>query len=75
MTDYITKGAVKVIEIVGISERSFEDAVKQGLTKASETVEGITGAEVLKQTARVDNKMITQYHVDMKVAFAVQSTR
>jgi flavin-binding protein dodecin len=75
MSDYITKGAVKVIEIVGISDRGFEDAVKQGLHKASETIDGITGAEVLKQTARVDNKMITQYHVNMKVAFAVKSAK
>jgi flavin-binding protein dodecin len=75
MPDYITKGAVKVIEIVGVSERGFEDAVKQGLHKASETIDGITGIEILKQTARVDNKMITQYHVDMKVAFAVISPK
>jgi len=74
MSDYITKGAVKVVEIVGVSDRNFEDAFKQGLYKAGETIDGITGAEVIKQTARVDNKMITQYHVDMKVAFAVKSS-
>ena len=46
MPDYITKGAVKVIEIVGVSDRGFEDAVKQGLHKAGETIDGITGAEI-----------------------------
>ena len=46
MPDYITKGAVKVIKIVGVSDLGFEDAVKQGLHKAGETIDGITGAEI-----------------------------
>ena len=56
--DYITKGAVKVIEVMGVSDRGFEDAVTQGLHKAGETIDGIAGPEVLKQTARIDNYMI-----------------
>lgn len=73
MSDFIVKGAIKVVEVVGVSDRSFDDAVKQGLRKASESIEGITGIEVIRHTARVDNKMITQYHVDMKLAFAVKT--
>jgi flavin-binding protein dodecin len=49
---------VKVIEIVGVSDRGFEDAVKQGLHKAGETIDGVTGPEVLKQIAGIDNYMI-----------------
>ncbi len=44
MSDYIQQGAVKVIEVIGVSPDSFEDAVSQAVAKASETVEGITAS-------------------------------
>jgi flavin-binding protein dodecin len=71
-TDYIPSGAVKVIEVIGISEKSFEDAVAQAVAKAAETVEGITGVEVKGYTARVKDGRITQYHANLKLAFAVR---
>jgi flavin-binding protein dodecin len=72
-SDFIVRGAVKVIEIVGVSERSFDDAIRSGLGQAAETIEGITGIEILHQTLRIDNNRITQYHVDMKIAFGISS--
>ena len=43
---HISDGAVKVIEIIGISSKSFDDAVAQALDKASKSVKGITGFEI-----------------------------
>lgn len=71
-TDYIPTGAVKVIEVIGISEKSFEDAVAQAVSKAAETIEGITGVEVKGWTARVKDGRITQYHANLKLAFGVR---
>lgn len=71
MSDHINSGAVKIIEIIGISPKSFDDAISQALEKASKTVKGITGIEVIKQMASVENGKIKQYKVDLKVAFAV----
>ncbi|MDY0082895.1 MAG: dodecin family protein [Ignavibacteriaceae bacterium] len=71
MSDHINSGAVKIIEIIGISPKSFDDAISQALEKASKTVKGITGIEVIKQMASVENGKIKQYNVDLKVAFAV----
>lgn len=68
---HINDGAVKVIEIIGISSKSFEDAVNQGLAKASKTVKGISGVEVTKHMASVEDGKIKQYKVNMKVAFPV----
>ena len=45
---HINDGAVKVIEIIGISSKSFDDAINQALVKASKSVKGITGLEVTK---------------------------
>lgn len=71
MGDYIAKGAIKVIEVIGVSERSWEDAVDQAVAKASESVKGITGVEVVAQTARVSDGKVVQYNATVKLAFVV----
>ena len=72
MADFIEAGVVKIIEVIGISEESFEDAIQQGVAKASESVKGITGVEVQNMTARVKDGKVTQFHANMKLAFAVR---
>ena len=69
---YIDSGAVKVIEIIGVSEKSFEDAVGIAVAKASESVKGITGVEVVSQTARVEDGKVIRYAAACKLAFAVK---
>lgn len=68
----INSGAIKVIEIIGISEKSFDDAVNQAVTKASISIKGITGVEVIKHSAKVVDGKITQYKANVKLAFAVE---
>ena len=71
MADYISKGAVKVIEVIGVSTDSWEDAANQAVKKASESVKGITGIEVVAHTARVEDGQIKQYNATVKLAFVV----
>ena len=71
MSDYIAKGAIKVIEVIGVSDRNWEDAVDQAVSKASESVKGITGVEVTAQTARVSDGKVVQYNATVKLAFVV----
>ncbi|MBT8164690.1 MAG: dodecin family protein [Acidimicrobiia bacterium] len=71
MSDYIAKGAIKVIEVIGVSDTSWEDAVGQAVAKASESVKGITGVEVVAQTARVTDGKVVQYNATVKLAFVV----
>ncbi len=61
----------KVIELTATSEESFEDAVKQGIAKASETVRGIKGAWVKEQKVLVEDGRITGFRVDLKVTFVL----
>ncbi len=68
---HIKEGAIKVIEIIGISSKSFDDAVEQGLKKASESVKGISGFEITKHSATVTDDKITMYKVVLKLAFSV----
>jgi len=69
---HISEGAVKVIEIIGISSKSFDDAVNQALAKASKSVDGITGFEVTKHLASVEDGKISSYRVVLKIAFPVK---
>jgi len=70
--DFIEAGAVKVIEVIGISAEGFEDAVDNAVAKASESIKGITGVEVQNFSARVDDGKVVQYRANVKLAFAVR---
>lgn len=59
----------KIIEITSASEKSFEDAINQGISKASETVSNIQGAWVNEQKVKVADGRITEYRTDLKVTF------
>jgi flavin-binding protein dodecin len=64
----------KIIEIVGSSDKSWEDAAQVALTEATKTIHGITGIELTDMTARVDPNTgkITEYHSAVKIAFRVE---
>jgi hypothetical protein len=68
---HITDGAVKVIEVIGISSKSFDDAINQALDKASKSIKGITGFEITKHMASIEDGKIKQYKVNLKLAFPV----
>lgn len=62
----------RVTEISSTSTQSFEDAIKQGLARANETLRGITGAWVKEQTVDVNDGKIGDYRVNMLVTFVLQ---
>jgi hypothetical protein len=61
----------KVIEISAESTESFEDAVRQGIKKAAESLHGIRSAWVNGQQVLVENGQITRYRVDLKLTFVL----
>ena len=62
----------KVIEIIASSEKSFEDAVANGVEKASESLKDITSAWVQDQSVKVKDGKVTKYRVVLKVTFVVK---
>jgi dodecin len=64
----------KVIEVVGNSNKSWQDAAQVALDEAKKTVHGITGLEIGDMTAKVDPNTgnITEYHTAVKIAFGVE---
>ena len=61
----------KIIEISAESPTSFEDAIVQGITKASKTLHGIKSAWVAEQHVVVENSKVVLYRVDLKVTFVM----
>jgi flavin-binding protein dodecin len=62
---------VRVIELVGVSDKSWSDAAQQAVERASETIRHVTGVDVLHSTGVVKNGKIVEYHVNVKLAFLV----
>jgi aquaporin Z len=61
----------KVSEISATSSKSFEDAIQQGLARASKTLRNIRGAWIKEQHVRCDNGRIAEYQVNMMVTFVL----
>jgi hypothetical protein len=61
----------KVIEISAESPKSFEDAIVQGINRASKTIHGIKSAWVKEQHVVIDNGKVVAYRVDLKVTFVL----
>ena len=60
----------KVIEITSTSPGSFEDAIRQGITKAQKSVNNIKGAWISEQKVILDEDgTIKHFRVDMKLTF------
>ena len=63
---------VKILELVGSSDNSFDDAVKNALAEASKTVQHIVGIDVMGFKAEVADNKISNYKAHVKVAFTVE---
>jgi len=66
------KIVIKVVEIIGTSTNSWEEAAKNAVEEASKTIRGITGIDVVNQTATVKEGKIVKYKTCCKIAFAVE---
>jgi len=62
----------KVTELTAGSSKSFEDAIKKGLSRASETLEQVEGAWIQDMKVLVKDGKIDEYRVNMKVTFVIR---
>jgi flavin-binding protein dodecin len=61
----------KITEISSASNKGFDDAIRQGIERASKTLKNITGAWVQNQKVDVENGRVTTYRVNLKVTFVL----
>lgn len=62
---------LKVIEVLADSDKSWDDAAKQGIAKAAETVKNIRSAYVKDQSLLIEDNEVTRYRVNLKISFFV----
>jgi len=61
----------KVTEVISSSSKSFDDAVENGIKRASKTLKGISGAWVADQKVTVKDGKIDEYRVVLKISFVL----
>ncbi len=59
----------KIIEIVGTSSKSWEDAAKTALDTAAKSLEDLRVAEVVKQDVTFENGKVSSFRVRLNISF------
>lgn len=62
----------KITEICASSERGFDDAVENGIARASKTLKNISGAWVKDMKVDVEGGKVVRWRVTMKVSFVLE---
>jgi dodecin len=64
----------EIVELVGSSDKSWEDAAQIAVKEAVKTIRNVHGIEVLDKTAKVDPNTgnIKEYRVGIKLAFGIE---
>ena len=63
---------VKIVELIGSSPNSWEEAAGNAVKAAAKTVRNIKGVHVKRCTAKVENNKIVEYRTVVKIAFIVE---
>lgn len=62
----------RVTQVIGASPHSWEDAVRNALERANRTLRNITGIEVLKENAAIEDGRIAEYRAMVQVTFLLE---
>ena len=62
----------RVTELSVVSETSFEDAIQQGVARATSTLRGVEGAWIKDQNVLIQDGNITGYKVNLAVTFILE---
>lgn len=61
----------KLIEITGTSNQSIEDAIENGIAKASQTVDDLRWFKVVETRGSIEENGVKQWQVTMKIGFTL----
>lgn len=67
----MTNHVAKIIEVVGTSEVSIEDAITGAVEKAAETLDGLQWFEVIETRGNIANQKVERFQVVLKIAFGL----
>ncbi len=61
----------KLIELVGISETSYEEAIKNAVSKAAQTLQGLSWFEVVELRGHIADNQVAEFQAKVKIAFKI----
>jgi flavin-binding protein dodecin len=62
----------RVTEISATSDTSFEDAIKVGIDRATQTLRGVRSAWVKEQEVQLNDNGVTGYKVNLLITFVLE---
>lgn len=62
----------KIVELVGSSEKSIEDAIQNAIARANATIRGMRWFEIVQTRGHIENGSVNHYQVIMKVGFTLE---
>lgn len=62
----------RVTEVISSSTTSFDDAIKSGVARATQTLDNITSAWVQDQKCIINDGAIAEYRVALKITFVLK---
>lgn len=62
----------RITEVIGSSEKSWDDAVQTALNRANKTIRGLTGIEVTKMNAAIEDGKIKEYRTHVRITFILE---
>ena len=68
----MSSGTYKLIELVGTSKESFEDAVNNAVKEAANTIKYLSWLEVVEQRGHITDGKVSEYQVKVKLSFKIQ---
>ena len=68
-----SEGVYKIVEVVGVSKTSWEDAGKKAVEIASKSLRDLRVAEVLKTDMKVENGKVTAYRTRVSLSFKYEA--
>lgn len=63
----------KIVDVVGVSDQSFAEAVKNAIDRASQTLRGLEWFEVNSMRGRIENNK-PEFQVELRIGFALESS-
>ncbi|PZU08993.1 MAG: dodecin flavoprotein [Sphingobium sp.] len=68
----MTNHVAKIVEVVGTSDSSVDDAIKGAIAKASETLDNLQWFEVVQIRGAVEGTQVQRFQVILKIAFGLE---
>lgn len=62
----------RITEVIGSSKKSWDDAVNNALKRANKTLRGLTGIEITKMNAHIEDGKISEYRAHIKITFILE---